>query len=128
MVFSEDRIILQAGRKTFDVICSQGLDHLQFQLVERYRGITHKTALSFRELLWVCEWMDKAFRIRGNFWKKRQEKWQEIIGAKEANRSGLFLRVEVSGKGRSGAICFHVVGENCGWGGIHWPRRSEGLR
>lgn len=75
----------------------------------------HTVFLSFRELLWVCEWMEKASRTKGVFWKKRQEKRRAVMVAKERTRSGSFLRVVVSGKGRSGAACFPEVAELDGW-------------
>lgn len=70
MAFSEDKIIFQAGRKTFDIISSQDEGRFQFQVVERYKGRTHKTVMSFRELLWVCEWMKKATESGGFFGRK----------------------------------------------------------
>lgn len=73
--------------------------------MERHRGRTHKSDLSFRELLWVCEWMEKATRFKGLFWRKRTELWREVMLAKEENRGGNFLRVMVQARGRSGGIC-----------------------
>lgn len=112
VVFSEDKIIFQAGRKTFDVSSTQDGGRFRFLVVERHRGRMHKAFFSFREMLWVCEWMVKASNFKGLFWRKRTEKWREVTIAKEENRSGSFLRVVVKAGGSSGVICVPEIVAN----------------
>lgn len=60
----EDRVLFQAGRKTFEVIAKQGKNCIEFQWPERYRGRTHANVVSFWELVWVCDWLLKASKFR----------------------------------------------------------------
>lgn len=108
--------IFQAGRKSFDFIRIPGVDHFEFQFLERYKGRVHEVKLSFREVLWVCDWMEKAPEIKGSFWKKRQERKPEIVIGKESNYSGSFLRIIAAGLGRAKEVIIPEIVENCGRG------------
>lgn len=111
----EEKFIFQAGRKTFDVIKGPREVHYEFNLLERYRGRVHEIFLSYRELLWVCDWMGKAHRIKGEFWKKGHERMREVCVAKMFNKAGTFISIKCGGLGRSREVCIPEVVVNCGW-------------
>lgn len=116
ILYMEDRIIFQLGRKTFDVFRIHEKDRVVFRLVERSRGRPFEAFLSFHEFIWVCDWMGRFSSSSGPCWKKRIERFREVTVSKEKNAAGQFIRIIVRGTGRSGMICFPDLGAEVGWG------------
>ncbi|OIT04432.1 hypothetical protein A4A49_65172, partial [Nicotiana attenuata] len=113
----ENIIYFAVGFKSYEIERYTSSAEEWFEWTERGRNLIRRTTFSRKMMMWLCDNLKEASRVKGNYVKrwKSKDQFSETFCARNYNRFGRYITIiRVQGRGRS-VIIVPEVTFNSGW-------------